>query len=462
MRKTVRSLLLCFALLMFAGCAPSEYDVVVHLSDISFSGDSVASVENGFQVTLEADELYRLPQTIKVTVAGEALFSNEYSYDPDTGELSISAQAITGEVEITAEGELITYTVAVDEASCVSIQGDTLAHPKQDYKATLTAQEYYLLPETVSVIVADQILEEGDYSYDASTGELVISADITGDVTVTAEANPVVYELDTSSLIGVTASCEDVQAPTQVMPAFGYTATLTCADGYSLPRTVEVLVDGTILDPSAYTYDPATGYLMIPSDSITGKLEIHAVGAPLIAGDWIGTLDASPWLQEEISGSDPSMAAYFNFHNLYIEISFHFGTDCTGSIKVDEASLDAMFEKLQNQMVDGTKVMLQDLLYAQGLDMNVDDYLTLAGIDLEGMVEESLNAGAFDLSEINSGGAYKVDGNKLFMFAEAGEFAEDNYTVYSLDGDTLIFESVSEAANLAQYLFPMILTRVTE
>lgn len=55
-----------------------------------------------------------------------------------------------------------------------------------------------------------------------------------------------------------------------------YTATLKPEQGYLMPDTVQVTVDGVAIHK--YSFDKSTGILMIPKDAITGTVEITAAG----------------------------------------------------------------------------------------------------------------------------------------------------------------------------------------
>ena len=74
-----------------------------------------------------------------------------------------------------------TYTVTFNGTNVTSNGADTVTKG-EDYTATLTADDGYELPETITVTGAN------GHGYDSATGELTIkAADITGDITITAE-----------------------------------------------------------------------------------------------------------------------------------------------------------------------------------------------------------------------------------------------------------------------------------
>lgn len=64
-----------------------------------------------YGVTLSAEKGYALPGEIAVKVGGVPLAAGSYSYNSKTGELIIPAELITGEVEIIAEGKLLSYSI---------------------------------------------------------------------------------------------------------------------------------------------------------------------------------------------------------------------------------------------------------------------------------------------------------------------------------------------------------------
>ena len=50
------------------------------------------------------------------------------------------------------------------------------------------------------------------------------------------------------------------------------------ADGYALPESIVVTMNGTLIGEANYTYDRQTGTITIPEGKITGNIVITAVG----------------------------------------------------------------------------------------------------------------------------------------------------------------------------------------
>ena len=84
----------------------------------------------------------------------------------------------------------------------------------------------------------------------------------------TQEPVPETYEVAASVQNG---SFEGAAAATE---GADYTATVKAADGYELPESIMVKVNGQELAAEAYTYDAAAGTVMIPGASVNGKIEI--------------------------------------------------------------------------------------------------------------------------------------------------------------------------------------------
>ncbi len=442
------------AVLLLAGCAPSEYDVELRLKDLSWEGDHIAVEGKDFSGTLMAAADHQLPAALEASVDGNVLPQEQYSYDSGSGQLSIPGEYITGPVQLQAEAQLRNFSVTVDSQSGLLLEGENQALPGQEYRTTLLPEEYYQLPDKITVQVDGVDLPKDEYTYDSATGELVITGSVDGDVVIFAQAAPVSYPLQ-MQLVGVSIS----EIPEELMPAYGYAAVLSCLEGYRLPIDVQVSVDGELLASDAYSYDAVTGALEIPGSVITGPVQLSCNGAALISGSWSTVVDISDYVAKELSSSDPTMSAYFDFHDLSFTMLLHLKENGQGSVEIDSASLDDMSVKVQAQMLSGMKAMLQELLQAQGFSMDVDTYLEIAGIDLEAQISDSLDFSSLKGS-VGSSGSYLVEGNRLYLSDSNGEYQPEDYIVFSLKGDTLVFESSGAANDLVSNFGVLTFTRI--
>jgi phage baseplate assembly protein gpV len=123
------------------------------LVDVTYDGPESTKTLEDFTATLTAEELFEVaPETITVTVGGKALESG-WSYDPATGELTIEAANITGDIAITAasrESLLGSWEGSIDITTYLNEQ-----------MATAGLGDYYVFSDmTMSVVMT--FTEEGE------------------------------------------------------------------------------------------------------------------------------------------------------------------------------------------------------------------------------------------------------------------------------------------------------------
>ncbi len=97
-----------------------SYEVEYRMTNLSTNNESSVwkSPEGNYTAVLSGEDdtgrLYELPSTIQVMIGEkEAVLEEDYSYDPDTGELVVFKDSICGKIVITAQGKAIYYDVAV-------------------------------------------------------------------------------------------------------------------------------------------------------------------------------------------------------------------------------------------------------------------------------------------------------------------------------------------------------------
>ncbi len=218
-------------------------------------------------LTLVPDAGYALPSTITVKVGGTELELDGYTYNSSNGYLHIASNKITGDIEIIAKGVEMknTYTVtslftglSVTGWQETVTEGDKLTF-------TLSANEGYVLPETIIVKMGGTILT--GYTYNQGTGEVTID-NVTGEVEVIAEA--VKIHTVTTTFSGVSATTE---VPQTVLNGKELAFTLQASEGYKLPETITVTMGGNALAPETdYTYEQRTGTFKITK--VTGNVVV--------------------------------------------------------------------------------------------------------------------------------------------------------------------------------------------
>ena len=172
------------------------------------------------------------------------------------------------------------------------------------------------------------------------------------------------------------------------------------------------------------------------SDSGSGKDKDEKVekktDAELIVGTWETEMSMTDYYGDDM-GELEGMEAYFDFDKIKITMTFEFEEDGTYTMSVDgdEAEINAIlrdgFEKLMNDMLEGTGYTIEDVAAEEG--MTADEYL-------DALMEESFGSG--DLIDVDDDtGEYKVKNGKLYLFDEGDELDEGTYYEYKLKGDKL-------------------------
>ena len=156
MMKKQLALILCIALLLpvlLTGCSKEVSVTAGTLSNVSFDGSATGKTKEDYTATLTADTYFEiLAENINVTVDGKALESG-WTYDPDTGELTIEAANITGDIAITAasrESLLGSWEGSIDITTYLNEQ-----------MATAGLGDYFVFSDmTMSVVMT--FTEEGE------------------------------------------------------------------------------------------------------------------------------------------------------------------------------------------------------------------------------------------------------------------------------------------------------------
>lgn len=196
------------------------------------------------------------------------------------------------------------------------------------------------------------------------------------------------------------------------------------------------------------------------SDSGSGKDKDDKVekvekktDAELIVGTWETEMSMTDYYGDDM-GELEGMEAYFDFDKIKITMTFEFEEDGTYTMSVDgdEAEIKAIlrdgFEKLINDMLEGTGYTLEDAAAEEG--MTADEYI-------DALMEESFGSG--DLIDVDDElGEYKVKNGKLYLFDEGDELDEGTYYEYKLKGDklTLVAEyEDGETTEASDTIFPL-------
>lgn len=217
--------------------------------------------------------------------------NGDYTYDPETGKITIDGDKVVGPITITANGVRqydVTYVMGTLLASIEAQLVDEKAATTEVTIAAATGMTNVDLPKTVTVTMANgtgttTTLTAGtDYSYNSTTGAFSIKADvITGDVTVTAEGHQwytVTYSSDTGNVTlpeNITADTAD-----RLYSGEAYIESFTADFGYEITN-VTVTMGGTDIKSEAYTAVPCT-VQGLTDDILGGTISIEAVTGDVV------------------------------------------------------------------------------------------------------------------------------------------------------------------------------------
>ncbi len=236
--------------------------------------DAPNTITEGEEVsfTVKPNEGYKLPESITVTMNGEEMDSANYTYDPETGVVTLQSDYITGNIVVTASCVYVpkTFTVSASVENGSTDAPET-ATEGEDVSFTVSANEGYKLPESITVTVNGEAIT--GYTYNAETGEVLIPGEeVTGNIVVTASC---VYVPKTFT---VSASVENgsTTAPATATEGEDVSFTVSANEGYKLPESITVTVNGEALAADAYTYNAETGEVLIPGEKVTGNIVVTA------------------------------------------------------------------------------------------------------------------------------------------------------------------------------------------
>ncbi|MBR6502820.1 MAG: MucBP domain-containing protein, partial [Clostridia bacterium] len=88
-----------------------NYSVTTSLSNITYKGPTTIASGEGLSAVLETNSGYLLPSSISISVGGTTLSSGNYTYNSQTGDITIAASKINGNIVITANAKILTYGI---------------------------------------------------------------------------------------------------------------------------------------------------------------------------------------------------------------------------------------------------------------------------------------------------------------------------------------------------------------
>lgn len=112
-----------------------SYSVTNSVTNTKINGETSITNENDYTATLTPNVGYKLPDMVYILVGGSELNTTSYSYNKETGELTIPGSMITGNITIVGDAVEITYKVIFDAVDGTFKNGEnTLTFEKWTYE----------------------------------------------------------------------------------------------------------------------------------------------------------------------------------------------------------------------------------------------------------------------------------------------------------------------------------------
>lgn len=262
---------------------PKSYSIQSSLTGLSLATESETVVPGGtYEGVLSVTDATqtKLPQEITVKVADSEEPWNDFGYDPRTG--SIVIRNITAELVIQAAAEPLqscTITTKLKNLDITGLPEGNTIQEGQSLRFTLSAQEHYRLPATIQVKQNGEALSTEAYTYNSTSGEVVIPS-VQGNITIVASAIGADSHEVLLQLTNLTSTLETTSFSNNSPVAF----VLNANSGYTLPATLTVTLGETALTAGeGYTYEPTTGNFSLTA--ITGTLTISGAAVPKDYGE---------------------------------------------------------------------------------------------------------------------------------------------------------------------------------
>lgn len=267
------------------------YDIIIKPTNVTYenAAEQVQAGKPLSTIIFTPEEGYKLPATITVTMGGRELVNGkDYAYAlNEDGTAALEIVPVTGDVVITITAISLTEVYDVTYSEPLHFRYDneigdgivpTEVPAGEPLKVLLEAELGYVIPEAnVTVTMGGKELS-GVYSLseDFRVGEIYIES-VTGDVTISVVAKMLTFDdiFDNSELDG-----EIIIEEVPMIKLYQELAlTLSAAEGYHLPETIDVEMNGELLaEGEGYTYNSETGELVIKS--VEGIIKIIAQAEP--------------------------------------------------------------------------------------------------------------------------------------------------------------------------------------
>ena len=182
-----------------------------------------------------------------------------------------------------------------------------------------------------------------------------------------------------------------------------------------------------------------------------------------LVGSWECELDFAPLYNDGMEAEEGG--EYLMVESLPMVLQMTFREDGTCTMSVSKESLTNAVEIMKDAMKTGMEDYLMAMLGDAVEGLTVDDILALMGTTMDDLIDslvtEEVIAEMAD--DMVSEGNYMAEDGKLYVsdsLDEAVDVAEDDYSTYTLKGDTLTLETATDMDEDSAMLYPMTFKKV--
>lgn len=312
--------------------------------------DPIKPVETNSKVelTLKVQTGYTLPETIEVTMGGNALAAGtDYTYDATTGKFTLNS--ITGELRINVVPVKIQYDVTATLTHLTATIAEKVAY-NEPLSFTLVPEQGYKLPAAITVEMGTSTLQAGaDYTYNTTTGEVKINA-VTDAVKITAIGVELSKYTITMALTNLKSDKEELT----VNEGESFTFKLIPDAGYRLPETITVTgANGTI---TGVVYNATSGEVKIPNVKEALTVTAAAEKIPTYAVEFQLTNVTTDWKEDAVVQEGGTLSC-----TLKAKTGFLLPTSITvtmGGVAYQDYTYDASTGKVEVRNVKGKVVIV--------------------------------------------------------------------------------------------------------
>ena len=167
-----------------------------------------------------------------------------------------------------------TFTVTFTDGGNTTFTGEATVIEGTAYTCTIVPDAGYKLEKSYITVKCNRVdLNAADWTYDAATGKLEIAASaVTDNITIYAKAADARVDVTFTNGGNTTFTGE-----AKVIKGTAYTCTIVPDAGYELAKNyITVKCNNVDLNSADWTYDAATGELVIAASAVTGYIRIYA------------------------------------------------------------------------------------------------------------------------------------------------------------------------------------------